>query len=477
MAQGTWREDPEENARLQRAANNWWFPYTEGRKRSIPLEELDTTPKEVGPLLQMYKEGGGKSVTIASPQGTLVAEPTSKNIFTGDWTPKIRLIPHDEVADKAAVTAMNRVGEFFNAPATLSPGLNIKVSGRNLRMNVGRGFTRTGLGIRNAASTAASNLPGAKTVSALRSMVKHGPMEAGTGIGTSNKPLFPIQYPLDTSLKGVSPGQKPIERELNRLLSILQPQYDRAKTATDRGAISRAYNAILLDPMDGALAKRLANAKTWSAILGEVRKDWQKTNYDLTLGLGMSDIHHNTGPVAPSASVVAGTSTAERSNILQSQWLDFGRTFGNTKGGPGEPDKLVALSRWGHFKAHGNNWKSTFLDPIINSLPKNSTWKERNQVLSQVSDAAFSATRQVIDSKQYRSYVQQIYDLIPRDKMNLLLEKNPNFDILAADLTSEELKLWQSIMTNLPRDVKNTLIAMSKAEQYKNDLDALPTFR
>ena len=168
MAQGTWREDPEENARLQRAANNWWFPYTEGRKRSIQLEELDTTPKEVGPLLQMYKECGCKSVTIASPQGTLVAEPTSKNIFTGDWTPKIRLIPHDEVADKAAVTAMNRVGEFFNAPATLSPGLNIKVSGRNLRMNVGRGFTRTGLGIRNAASTAASNLPGAKTVSALR---------------------------------------------------------------------------------------------------------------------------------------------------------------------------------------------------------------------------------------------------------------------------------------------------------------------
>ena len=471
MAQGTWREDPEENARLQRATKNWLFPYTEGRKRSIPLEEMDSSPaaldEYVGPLLQMYRESGGKTVTIASPQGTLVAEPTSKNVFTGDWTPKIRLIPHDEVADKAAVTAMNRVGEFFNAPATLSPGLNIKVSGRNLRMNVGRGFARTGLSVRSAVSNTASKLPGAKTASALKSIIREGPMDAGTGIGTG-KPLFPIQYPLDTSLKGVSPGQKAKEAERNRLLSILQPQYDRAKTATDRGAISRAYNAILVDPMDGALAKRLANTKTAEAILGEVRKDWQKTNYDLNLGLGMSDIHHNTGPVAPSASVVAGASTADRSNILLSQREMHGRTYGNTRGGPGEPDKLVALSRWGHFKAHGNNWNSTFLNPIINSLPKNSTWKERNQVLSQVSDAAFSATRQVIDSKQYRSYVQQIYDLIPRDKMHLLLEKNPNFDILSADLTSEELKLWQSIMNNLPRDIKNTLIAMSKVEHYKS---------
>ena len=52
--------------------------------------------------------------------------------------------------------------------------------------------------------------------------------------------------------------------------------------------------------------------------------------------------------------------------------------------------------------------------------------------------------------------------------MHLLLEKNPNFDILSADLTSEELKLWQSIMNNLPRDIKNTLIAMSKVEHYKS---------
>ena len=479
MAQGTWREDPEENARLQRATNNWLFPYTEGRRRSIPLEEMDSSPaaldEYVSPLLQMYRESGGKTVTIPSPQGTLVAEPTSKNIFTGDWTPKIRLIPHDEVADKAAVTAMNRVGEFFNAPATLSPGLNLKISGRNARMNFGRGLARTQLGIKSAISNTTSKLPGAKTVGALRSMIKHGPMEAGTGLGTSNKPLFPIQYPLDTSLKGVSPGQKAKEAERNRLLSTLQPQYDIAKTTTERGDISRAFNIILMDPLTGRLAKKLANAKTPEQILRAVRQDWQSTNDALTHAPKMGhEIHHATGPAAHSAGAVAGASSAERSDILLAQQELRGTTFGNT---PVEPGKFQSAPKGAHLAMHKNNWKNTFLTPIVRSLSKNPTWKERNNVLTQVSEAAFSATREVVDSKAYRSYVQRIYDLLPRDKMNLLLEKNPNFDILASDITTEELKLWQGIMRALPQDIKNTIIAMGKVEQYRKDLDALPKFK
>lgn len=99
-------------------------PLEKIRRKAIPTE----VQEYVGPLLQKYFSdltifGKTKTQSVQTPMGQLIVEPTSKNIFTGDDTPKFRFISKEEQDYKAQQTQLILdnpwIKTFFGAQTAL----------------------------------------------------------------------------------------------------------------------------------------------------------------------------------------------------------------------------------------------------------------------------------------------------------------------------------------------------------------------
>ena len=99
-------------------------PLEKIRRKAIPTE----VQEYVGPLLQKYFSdltifGKTKTQSVQTPMGQLIVEPTSKNIFTGDDTPKFRFISKEEQDYKAQQTQLMLdnpwIKTFFGAQTAL----------------------------------------------------------------------------------------------------------------------------------------------------------------------------------------------------------------------------------------------------------------------------------------------------------------------------------------------------------------------
>ena len=99
-------------------------PLEKIRRKAIPAE----VQEYVGPLLQKYFSdltifGKTKTQSVQTPMGQLIVEPTSKNIFTGDDTPKFRFISKEEQDYKSQQTQLMLdnpwIKTFFGAQTAL----------------------------------------------------------------------------------------------------------------------------------------------------------------------------------------------------------------------------------------------------------------------------------------------------------------------------------------------------------------------
>ena len=99
-------------------------PLEKIRRKAIPAE----VQEYVGPLLQKYFSdltifGKTKTQSVQTPMGQLIVEPTSKNVFTGDQTPKFRFISKEEQDYKAQQTQLILdnpwIKTFFGAQTVL----------------------------------------------------------------------------------------------------------------------------------------------------------------------------------------------------------------------------------------------------------------------------------------------------------------------------------------------------------------------
>lgn len=101
-------------------------PLEEIRKKAIPVE----VEEYVGPLLQKYFSdltifGKTRTQSIQTPMGQLIVEPTSKNIFTGDDTPKFRFISKEEQDFKAQQTEAMANNPWIKTFFGVQKGLDI----------------------------------------------------------------------------------------------------------------------------------------------------------------------------------------------------------------------------------------------------------------------------------------------------------------------------------------------------------------
>ena len=132
MAQGTWREDTEENQVLQLQKNP---------KFRWPKQELNYTPKEAESLLKDYSKSGNKgihtkNVTLNGKEGTLSVSRTHNSLLkVGGEKPKITFSPYNQALVEEQNLKATRAEFVANLPLHLAPfvaGVGVKAKNPNI---------------------------------------------------------------------------------------------------------------------------------------------------------------------------------------------------------------------------------------------------------------------------------------------------------------------------------------------------------
>ena len=115
---------PKETPPIEEVTKSEPTPLEIIRRKAIPVG----VQEYVNPLLKKYYNdrtifGQTKTQSVQTPMGQLIVEPTSKNIFTGDDTPKFRFISKEEQDYKAQQTQLMLdnpwIKTFFGAQTAL----------------------------------------------------------------------------------------------------------------------------------------------------------------------------------------------------------------------------------------------------------------------------------------------------------------------------------------------------------------------
>lgn len=172
-------------------------------------------------------------------------------------------------------------------------------------------------------------------------------------------------------------------------------------------------------------------------------------------------------PVASVAKLASKVKPAVFQEALALQLKKFGRKFGHDQEFSLIPRRTHAAKHTGTPEM-GNlpaDWKTKYLDGIIDSLPENASVEQVSDALSQLYDTSMTHTGRALSSKDFFSIREGVMESLPSNVRTVLGE---NFDITGRMSSVEDPLKWKLFLAHLrgaPDRVKSIMQEIAQVEQ------------
>ena len=174
-------------------------------------------------------------------------------------------------------------------------------------------------------------------------------------------------------------------------------------------------------------------------------------------------------PISSTAKLASKVKPAVFQEALALQLKKFGRKFGHDQEFSLMPRRTHAAKHTGtpEIGDLSPDWKTKYLDGIIDDLPENASVEQVNEALSKMYDTSLYHTGQALQSKDFFSIREGVMESLPSNIRTILGE---NFDITGRMSSVEDPLKWKLFLGHLrqaPGDVKAAIKEISQVKQLE----------
>jgi len=171
-------------------------------------------------------------------------------------------------------------------------------------------------------------------------------------------------------------------------------------------------------------------------------------------------------PISSSSKLASKVKPAVFQEALAMQLKKFGRKFGHDQEFSLMPRTIHAAKHTGvpEIGDLSPDWKTKYLDGIIDSLPENASAEQVSEALSQMYDTSLYHTGQALQSKEFFSIREGVLESLPSRVRNAL---GPNFDITGRTADPVKWKLFLGHLRQAPGEVKQAIRKISQVKQVE----------
>ena len=283
-------------------------------------------------------------------------------------------------------------------------------------------------------------------------------------------------------VKGLTTGQQ-------KLLKYLTPEaisevsdpglrmlYEKAaKMLNTPGLSKRNAEALLQTGPDSGLIELLKDVDNPVVMDKAITSYFTRNPIYFSGGYGFNLDH--LVPISSTAKLASKVKPAVFQEALALQLKKFGRKFGHDQ-------EFSLMPRRTHAAKHTGtpeigdlppDWKTKYLDGIIDDLPENASVEQVSEALSKMYDTSLYHTGQALQSKDFFSIREGVMESLPSNIRTILGE---NFDITGRMSSVEDPLKWKLFLGHLrqaPDDVKAAIREISQVK--KSELDNLKDYQ
>tara|TARA_R100001463_G_scaffold95951_1_gene150481 strand:- start:320 stop:1690 length:1371 start_codon:yes stop_codon:yes gene_type:complete len=182
-------------------------------------------------------------------------------------------------------------------------------------------------------------------------------------------------------------------------------------------------------------------------------------------------------PISSTSKLASKVKPAVFQDALALQLKKFGRKFAHDQEFSLMPRNIHAAKHTGvpEIGDLSPDWKTKYLDGIIDSLPENASVEQVSEALSQMYDTSLYHTGQALQSKKFFEIREAVLESLPPKVQEVLGE---NFDITGRMSSVEDPVKWKYFLGYLrqaPGEMKAAIREMSQVKQV--ELSNLKDFR
>ena len=346
-----------------------------------------------------------------------------------------------------------------------------------------------GKGMMIGASQAASVVPEALTKGADK-IPGVGPSSALLVGGVANELLERAIPPLNLIPDSIKKAYKLSSGE-QRLLKHLTPKalkeitdpglkmlYEKAAKILNTPGLSKRNAEVLLQTgPDSGLIKLLKGVDD-PEVIDKVINSYFTRNQQYFSGGFNFNLDHLV-PVSSTAKLASKVKPAVFQEALAMQLKKFGRRFGHDQEFSLIPRRTHAAKHTGSTQAilegASPDWKTKYLDGIIDDLPENASVEQVSEALSQMYDKSLQETGKALSDPDFFSIREGVMDSLPSRVRTILGE---NFDITGRMSSVEDPLKWKLFLAHLrqaPAEVKSIMQEISQVKQV--DLSKIKKFQ
>ena len=274
-------------------------------------------------------------------------------------------------------------------------------------------------------------------------------------------------------LKGVSSTVKRLTSGQQKLLRHLTPEaiaeisdpslkmmYEKvAKMLHTPGLSTRNAQAVLQTGPNSGLIKALEGVDNPEVMDSVITSYFTRNPLYFSGGYGFNLDH--LVPLSSTAKLATKVKPAVFQEALALQLKKFGRSFGHDQEFSLIPRRTHAAKHTGtpEIGDLSPDWKTKYLDEIIDSVPENASVEQVNEALSQMYDKSLYHTGQALQSKEFFSIREGVLESLPSRVRKAL---GPNFDITGRTADPVKWKLFLGHLRQAPGEVKQAIREISQ---------------
>ena len=328
----------------------------------------------------------------------------------------------------------------------------------------------TGAGWLDLAGMALAETSGADWMpEALRLPLLIGGISLSAADGTP-PPLSPKQLNrlsrVSSTAKRLTSGQQKLLRHLTpeAIAEISDPSlkmmYEKAaKMLHTPGLSTRNAQAVLQTGPNSGLIKALEGVDNPEVMDSVITSYFTRNPLYFSGGYGFNLDH--LVPLSSTAKLATKVKPAVFQEALALQLKKFGRSFGHDQEFSLIPRRTHAAKHTGtpEIGDLSPDWKTKYLDEIIDSVPENASVEQVNEALSQMYDKSLYHTGQALQSKEFFSIREGVLESLPSRVRKAL---GPNFDITGRTADPVKWKLFLGHLRQAPGEVKQAIREISQ---------------
>ena len=257
----------------------------------------------------------------------------------------------------------------------------------------------------------------------------------------------------------------------------LRTLYEKAAKMLNTPGLSKRNAEVLLQTGPDSKLIELLEGVDDPVLIDKVVNSYFTRNVQYFSGGFNFNLDHLV-PVSSTAKLASKVKPSVFQEALALQFKRFGRRFGHDQEFSLIPRRTHAAKHTGSTQAilEGKppDWKTKYLDKIIDDLPENASVEQVSEALSKMYDKSLQETGKALSDKDFFSIREGVMDSLPRDVYIALGE---NFDITGRMSSVEDPLKWKLFLAHLrgaPSEVKTILQKLSQVQPTKlNELDLL----